>query len=132
MYDENYDLNGTEAQEDTVCACGRANPGKVIICISRTTWKSHLGFCMTLCTWQHERGALFIIILTDSEETLSEEQFVALEALHQSEGSSWFRRDLRQIGTGARLESNLYNFSKTLLPKQDRWMAKSFAICWRQ
>ena len=42
---------------------------------------------MTLCTWQHERGALFIIILTDSEER--------------------FRRDLRQMETGARLESNL-------------------------
>ena len=87
---------------------------------------------MTLCTWQHERGALFIIILTDSEETLSEEQFVALEALHQREGSAWLGRDLRQMETGARLESNLYKFSKTLLPKQDRWIAKSFAICWRQ
>ena len=28
LYDESYDLNGTEAQEDTVRACGRANPGK--------------------------------------------------------------------------------------------------------
>ena len=31
--------------------------------------------------------------LTDSEETLSEEQFLALETLHRSEGSAWFGRD---------------------------------------
>ena len=72
---------------------------------------------MTLCTWQHERGALFIIKLTDSDETLSEEQFVALEALHPSEGSAWLGRDLRQIGSGARFESNLYKFTKDATAK---------------
>ena len=59
---------------------------------------------MTLCTWQHERGALYITILTDSEDVLPEEQFLALETLHRSEGSAWLGRDLRQAGTGARLE----------------------------
>ena len=112
MFDENCDLNDTEAQEDAVRACGRANPGKNKICISRTTSKSHLGFCMTLCIWQHERGALFIVILTDSEETFSEEQFVALEAWHQNEGSAWLGRDLRQMETRARLESNLPAMSR--------------------
>ena len=62
---------------------------------------------MTMCTWQHERGALYIIILTDSEGALSEEQFSAPETLHRSEGSAWLGRDLRQAGTGARLKSNL-------------------------
>ena len=47
------------------------------------------------------------MILTDSEDALSEEQFLALETLHRSEGSSWLGRDLRQMGTGARLDSNL-------------------------
>ena len=62
---------------------------------------------MPLCTWQHERGALYITILTDSEDILPEEQFSALETLHRSEGNAWLGRDLRQAGTGARLKSNL-------------------------
>ena len=62
---------------------------------------------MTLCTWQHERGALYIMILTDSHDVLPEEQFLALETLHRSEGSAWLGRDLRQAGTEARLKSNL-------------------------
>ena len=44
---------------------------------------------------------------TDSEDVLPKEQFLALETLHRSEGSAWLGRDLRQAGTGARLESNL-------------------------
>ena len=55
---------------------------------SRTASKSHLEFCMTLCTWQHERGALYIMILTDSEDALSEEQHVALKTLQRNEGST--------------------------------------------
>ena len=47
------------------------------------------------------------MILTDSEDAHSEEQFLALETLHWSEGSDWLGRDLRQAGTGARLESSL-------------------------
>ena len=62
---------------------------------------------MTLCIWQHERGALYIMILTDSEDVLPEEQFLALETLHQAQGSAWLGRDLRQAGTEARLESNI-------------------------
>ena len=37
---------------------------------------------MALCTRQLERGALYIMILTDSEDALSEELFLALETLH--------------------------------------------------
>ena len=62
---------------------------------------------MTLCTWQQERGASVITIMTDSEVTLSEEQFLALETLHKSEGSAWLGRDLRQMETGAGLDSIL-------------------------
>ena len=67
---------------------------------------------MTLCTWQHERGALYILILTDSEDALSEEQFSALATLHRSEGSTWLGWDLRQMVTGARLDSNLPAMSR--------------------
>ena len=62
---------------------------------------------MTLCTWQHERGALYIMILTDFEDAFSEEQYVALKTLQRNEGSAWLGRDLRQVGIGARLDSNL-------------------------
>ena len=68
---------------------------------------SHFEFCVTLCTWQHEGGAIYIMILTDSEDALSEEQCSALETLHRIEGSAWLGWDLRQAGTGARLENNL-------------------------
>ena len=57
---------------------------------------------MTLCTWQHKQGALYILILTDPEEALSEEHLLAPETLHWSEGSAWLGRDLPQMGTGAR------------------------------
>ena len=107
MFDETCDLTDEDAQEATVRACRSVNPGIIIVGIPRTASKSHFEFCMTLCTWQHERGALYIMILTDSEDALSEEQFSALETLHRSEGSAWLGRDLRQVGTGARLDSNL-------------------------
>ena len=104
---------------------------------------------MTLCTWQHQRGALFIRILTDSEETLSEEQFLAPETLHQSEGSAWLGRDLRHMRTGARLDSNLPAMSRAgvwtnsisvAARTQKEAMAeartvaqrRAFSICWRQ
>ena len=86
LFDETCNLTDEDAQEATV----------------RTAPKSHFEFCMTLCTWQHERGALYIMILTDSEDALSEGQFSALKTLHRSEGSAWLGRDLRQAGTGAR------------------------------
>ena len=89
LFDETCDLADEEAQEATVRACRSANPGIIIFGIPRTASKSHFEFCMTLCTWQHERGALYIVILTDSEDALSEEQFLALETLHRSEGSAW-------------------------------------------
>ena len=47
------------------------------------------------------------MILTDSEDALSEEQFSVLETLHRSEVGACLGRDLRQAGTGARLKSNL-------------------------
>ena len=77
LFDETCDFTDEEAQEATVQACRRANP------------------------------ALYIMILTDSEDALSEEQFLALKTLHRSEGSAWFGRDLRQAETGTRLKSNL-------------------------
>ena len=40
------------------------------------------------------------MILTDSKDALSEEQFLAVETLRRSEGSAWLGRDLRQVGTG--------------------------------
>ena len=52
------------------------------------------------------------MILTDSEDVLSEEQFSALETLHWSEGGAWLGRDLRQAGTGARLDSSLPAMSR--------------------
>ena len=107
LFDETCDLTDEDAQEATVRACRSVNPGIIIVGIPRTASKSHFDFCMTLCTWQHERGALYIMILTDSEDALSEEQFSALETLHRNEGSAWLGRDHRQAETGARLKYNL-------------------------
>ena len=42
------------------------------------------------------------MILTDSEDALSEKQFSVLETLHRSDGSACLGRDLRQAGTRAR------------------------------
>ena len=73
------------------------------------------------------------MILTDSEETLSEEQFVALEALHRSEGSAWLGRDLRQTGTGAGLESNLPAMSRARVWTDSSTVAaqnSARSICW--
>ena len=52
------------------------------------------------------------MILTDSEDALPDEQFLAIETLHQSEGSAWLGRYLRQMGTGARLDSNILAMSR--------------------
>ena len=60
------------------------------------------------------------MILTDSEDALSEEQFSALETLHRSEGSAWLGRDLRQAETGARLKSNLSAMNRARV-----WTSKS-------
>ena len=100
-------MTDEDAQEATVRTCRNVNPGIIIVGIPGTVSKSHFEFCTTLCTWQHKRGALYILILTDSEDALSEEQVLALETLHRSEGSAWLGRDLRQVRTGARLDSNL-------------------------
>ena len=102
MFDETCELTDEDAQEATGRACHSLNPGLIILGILRTVSRSHLEFCMTLCAWQHERGALYIMILTDSEDAFSEEQFSALKTLHRSEGSAWLGRDLRQMGIGAR------------------------------
>ena len=106
-----YDLTNADAQEATVRACRSANPGIIIVYIPRTASSSHFGFCMSLCTRQHERSALHIMILTDSEETLSEEQFLALETLHRSKESAWLGRDLRPMGR-ARWDSNIPAMSR--------------------
>ena len=121
LFNEHCDLTDADAQEATVRACRSANPGIIIVCIHQTPSKSHLGVCMTLCTWQHERGAQYIMILT-SEETLPEEQFLALETLHWSEGSTWLGRDLRHMVTGARLDSTILAMSRA------RVWTKSFTV----
>ena len=112
LFDETCDLTDEDAQEAAVRACRSVNPGIIILGTPRTVSRSHLEFCMTLCAWQHERGALYIMILTDSDDALSEEQFLALETLHRREGSAWLGRDLRQVGIGARLDSNLPAMSR--------------------
>ena len=100
LFGETCDLADEEAQEAAVRACRSVNPGIIILGMTRTVLRSQLQFCITLCAWQHERGANYIMILTDSEDAFSEEQYVALETLHRSEGSAWLGRDLRQVGTG--------------------------------
>ena len=112
LFDETCDLTDEDAQEATVRACRSVNPGIIVVGILRTVSKGHFEFCMTLCTWQHERGALCIMILTDSEDELPEEPFLALETLHRREGSAWLGRDFRQVGTGVRLDSNLPAMSR--------------------
>ena len=112
LFVETCDLTDEDAPEATVRACRSVNPGKIILGIPSTVSRSHLELCMTLCTWQHERGALYIMILTDSEDALSEEQFSALKTLQRNEGSAWLGRDLRQVGIGARLDSNLPALSR--------------------
>ena len=47
------------------------------------------------------------MILTDSDYVLPEEQCLALETIHRSEGSAWLGWNVRQAGTGTRLESNI-------------------------
>ena len=103
LFDETCELTDEDAQEATLRACCSANPGIIIVGIPQTASKSHFEFCVTLCTWQHERGALYIMILTDSEDVLPEEQFLALETLHWSEGSAWPHTgisDKRGLGPG--------------------------------
>ena len=112
LFNETFDLTDEDAKEATIRACHSVNPGIIIVGTTRTVTKSHFEFCMMLCKWQHKRGALYILILTDPEEALSEKQFLALETLHRSEGSAWLGRDLPQMGTGARLDSNLPAISR--------------------
>ena len=101
-----------------------ANPGIIFVGIPRTASKRHFEFCMTLCVWQHERGALYIMILTDSEDVFLEEQFCALETIHRSEGSAWLGRDLRQAGTGAKLESNIFAMNRACVWTNSSTMAE--------
>ena len=124
LFDETYDLTDEDAQEATVRACRNENPEIIIVGTRRTVTKSHIEFCMTLCTWQHKRGALYILILTDSDDSVSEEQCLALETLHQSEGSAWLGRDLRQVGTGARLDSHLPAVSRVQVWTRSSTMAE--------
>ena len=112
LFDETCDLTDEDTQEATIRACRSVNPGIIILGIPRTVSRSHLEFCMTLCTWQHERCALDITILTDSEDVLSEKHYVAIKTLQRNEGSAWLERDLRQVEIGARLDSNLAALSR--------------------
>ena len=105
-------MTDEDSQEATIRAYHRVNPGIIISGTTRTVTKSHFEFCVLLCSWQQNRGALYIMILTDPEDALSEEQFLALETLHRNEGSAWLGQDLRQMGTGARLDSKLPTMSR--------------------
>ena len=66
------------------------------------------------------------MILTASEDVLSEEQFLALETLHRSEGSAWLGRDFRKVGTGARLESSLSAMNRARVWTNSFTMAELF------
>ena len=59
------------------------------------------------------------MILKNCEGTFPEEQHLALETLHFSERSAWLGRDLRQMGTGARLKSNLSALSRARMWTKD-------------
>ena len=91
----------------TVRACRSVNPGIIILGITRTVSRSHWEFCMTLCTWQHEGGALYIMILTDSEDAFSGEQFFGTQngAPKRWECLAW--TGFTTNGDRARLDSNL-------------------------
>ena len=115
LFDDTCDLTDEDAREATVRACRSVKPGIITLGIPRTVSRTHLEFCITLCTWQHERGALYIMILTDSEDALSEEQYVALKTLQRNEGSTW----LGEIG--ARLDSNLPASSRARVWTNSRW-----------
>ena len=91
LFGDNCDLTDADAQEDTVLACRSANPRIIIVGVLLDMLEEPPRI---LHDNVYVRGALFIMILTDSNETPSEEQFLALETLHQSEGSAWLGRDL--------------------------------------
>ena len=57
LFDETCDLTDEDAQEATVRAC-RSVKRVIILGIPSTVSRIHSKFCMTLCTWQHERCAL--------------------------------------------------------------------------
>ena len=101
LFDGTCDLTDEDAQEATVRACRIVNPGIIILGIDHGI--DDVVYKATRARWP---------ILTDSKDALSEEQFLVLETLHQSERSAWLGRDLRQVGTGARLDSNLPAMSR--------------------
>ena len=70
--------------------------------------QGHFGFCVALRKCQQERGALFILILKAFEATLPEQQSLAVDNLRRSEGSAWLGRDLRWMGSAARLGTPPY------------------------
>ena len=71
---------------------------------------------MTLCARQHERGALYIMILTDSEETHSEEQFLALDTLHQRDESAVAAHIQREaIAKEGPLHKELFHLLETVM-----------------
>ena len=56
----------------------------------------------------------------------SEEQYMALKTLQRNEGSAWLGRDLRQMGIGARLDSNLPALSRARVWTNSFTMAEHF------
>ena len=79
FFDETCGLTDADAQEATVRACRSVNPGRINLGTPELSRRTS-----TLCTWQHERGSLHIMIPTDSEDALSEEHYLALKTLQRN------------------------------------------------
>ena len=91
------DLTDEDAQEATVRACRSVNPGIIILGISRTVSRNHFEFRMTFVRGNTSEVPFTFMILTESEDALSEEHYVAIKTLQRNEGSAWLGRDLRQV-----------------------------------
>ena len=112
MFDETCDLTDDEAQEATSSSMSQCESWNIHSWHPPNRLEKSFGILYDLCVHGNTSEALYIMILTDSEDALSEEQFWALETLHRSEGSAWLGRDLQQVGIGARLDSNLPAMSR--------------------
>ena len=106
FFDETCDLTDGDAQEAAIRACCSGTPGIIIVGIPSVSLEEPFRIHKVVylatrarCPLHHDpdrfRGCP-----------------LALETLHRSEGSAWLGRDLRQVGTGARLDSDLPAMSR--------------------
>ena len=113
LFDETCELTDEDAQEATVRAC-------VAVWIREESSLASLeqhrratsNFARRCVHGNTSEVPLYILILADSKGALSEEEFLALEPVHWSEGSAWLGWDLRQVGIGAMLDSNMSAMSR--------------------